>query len=566
MRTHTLILGILVAASALVCSTGLASASVAEIDKSFGTGGTVEETLVGNVTHTEYIFGAPGPAGASFFSLPFYKGTTLTPKLVKYTAAGARDKSFGVGGVVATSSGGIVQTRSNGSPVTFGGVAGKVTINEYTKVGKPDTTFGGTGQIILDLTSPPFSLSNATGTHACAARLNSDGSMYLSLVSRGGAGKVTLVKLLATGAADTSFGSGGALVLWDNENSAPSAIHGECPTAITVDSLSNIALLGRGMGSGQFYPMRITKVSSGGALDTSWDADGILDTTFGIIAGSSIRMDITVDLQSRVVVSANVAPGVDGSWTAQQIQDASVPSILRYLPTATLDATFANSGVFAIKDGAQPRFVAQSIKLLPLGGLEATGCFQWKYPGIMRLNDSGKFDVQFNPSGIISTPVEQCASQAFIAADNRFLSFGYMGGLEGKVAISRFRTDAADLTVTPSLTAGFTTATAKRSRTIQVKTKNKGPRGAERLTVTVAIPKKASFGTASGNAKCTKLAPSKKSLTRSVICRSDKLKVGSTMKVTISVKGIKAKMKAKITSSAKTPDTHKTNNSKVISL
>jgi uncharacterized delta-60 repeat protein len=135
--------------------------------------------------------------------------------LVRYTAAGQLDTSFGSGGIVSnilppgTVGGGAgpVLVLSNGL-IVVGGTSSpnsstsNLTLARFTSSGQLDTTFGNAG----------FAIDTASGIgSACALALGANGDLLApgSMQSPGPSEEFALAAFLPGGAPDTSFGSNG---------------------------------------------------------------------------------------------------------------------------------------------------------------------------------------------------------------------------------------------------------------------------------------------------------------------------------------------------------------------
>lgn len=136
--------------------------------------------------------------------------------LVRYTAAGELDTSFGSGGWVRTEIGSAdegrcVAVQSDGQIVVAGysfnsNTGWDFALVRYTATGALDASFGNGGKVIADL-------RNGNDDYVDTMALGSDGAILVSVYS------VTedqvpymLARYSATGALDTSFGSGGKVI------------------------------------------------------------------------------------------------------------------------------------------------------------------------------------------------------------------------------------------------------------------------------------------------------------------------------------------------------------------
>jgi uncharacterized delta-60 repeat protein len=144
------------------------------------------------------------------------KGSIVTMALVRYTAAGQLDTSFGSGGIVSNilppgttnAQGGPVMVLSNGLIVVGGesdagvGGNGNLTLARFTSSGQLDTTFGNAGFAF----DPVMVQANALALGANGDLLAAGGTQQ---VPNSSAEDFGLAAFLPGGALDTSFGTGG---------------------------------------------------------------------------------------------------------------------------------------------------------------------------------------------------------------------------------------------------------------------------------------------------------------------------------------------------------------------
>ena len=137
-----------------------------------------------------------------------YNGTNSDFALVRYTAAGALDASFGNGGKVTTAigsgddRGNSVALQSDGKIVVAGYSSTDFALVRYTAAGALDTSFGSGGKV-----------TSAIGPDdGYSVTVQNDGKIIVAGDSATGRVKFALVRCTATGALDTSFGSGGQVI------------------------------------------------------------------------------------------------------------------------------------------------------------------------------------------------------------------------------------------------------------------------------------------------------------------------------------------------------------------
>jgi uncharacterized delta-60 repeat protein len=196
-------------------------------------------------------------------------GATV-PTLVRYTAAGVLDSSFGSGGIVTTSVGSGMQgyydvaIYPNGNAVA----TGRTWFTDYDfqvaryleSNGSLDTTFNSTGVVTTDLGMWEF---------ANALAVQGDGKIIVAGRSglTGPGYHIALVRYTPSGALDPSFGTGGVVT-------TPIGSYAEAyDVALQPDG--KIVVCGMGDGRG----LAVLRYTTGGALDSSFGGDGVVTTT-----------------------------------------------------------------------------------------------------------------------------------------------------------------------------------------------------------------------------------------------------------------------------------------------
>jgi uncharacterized delta-60 repeat protein len=197
-----------------------------KLDPSFGTGRGITSLAIGNlryslrspygITSPRSVIVAPdhtiyvvGEAGATAFSGEFV--------LVHYHADGRPDRSFGKNGVVVTrvlaGSGAsdvvrlpdgrlLVAGYAESGPVDAPGTTARVALARYRPDGTPDPTFGTGGTVVTSLFTSGIDFPEVALAAAPGGRLVVGPHNGYTKVAR---------LLLATGAPDATFGTGGVI-------------------------------------------------------------------------------------------------------------------------------------------------------------------------------------------------------------------------------------------------------------------------------------------------------------------------------------------------------------------
>jgi uncharacterized delta-60 repeat protein len=205
-------------------------------DPTFGTNGTASSAFGSGTNMAQMVVVAPDD---SIITL----GTTSHPTsfaLVKFTAAGAVDSTFGASGVASLPGTPLAQPlalalQSDGAILAlFGQITGRYQLVRVLPNGTLDTSFGTAGTATISVGGNDYSNERAGLIQL------PDGALMVGVASTsdGLTESATLVRLAPTGALDTSFGDGGTAILSLTRGS--SAIHG-----LALDPSGKLVAVGR---------------------------------------------------------------------------------------------------------------------------------------------------------------------------------------------------------------------------------------------------------------------------------------------------------------------------------
>ncbi len=268
--------------------------------------------------------------------------------LIRYTADGALDPTFGRGGIVTSSFRGPAYLtdlvlQSDGRLVAGGSalvdratIAGDLVLVRYLPNGAPDTAFGVDGRSELDVRGGPDQLG--------ALALQPDGAILAAGASDVPAGasesQVTVARFRPDGSVDRAFGQDGVA---RTETGPFESLQG-----IALQSDGSIVVAGSNDDPGRTVRrMLLVRYDPTGDLDPTFGSGGIVITQ---AAPQSEAADVAVDLQDRLVV---VGRGVDDanesgkSWL-----------VVRHLPDGARDPSFGEGGVVRSAIGKSANAVA----------------------------------------------------------------------------------------------------------------------------------------------------------------------------------------------------------------
>jgi len=308
--------------------------------------------------------------------------------------AGALDPSFSEDGIVTQSLTGYYQTGGRDVLVQPDGkvvVAGTAkllntmypAVFRYNADGTLDTTFGQSGFGVL-------TIPNGTGQLYSVA-LQPDGKIVAS-----GTGKIQgnyqalVVRLNADGSMDTSFGTGG-IVLIDPSTGDDNGF------AVAVQPDGKIVTAGNAQPNPTSSTMRtlIIRLAADGALDTTFDGDGVVQLTSGPIARA-----VLVQSDGMVVVAGEDANS-HGAFTLARVND-----------DGSLDATFGTAGVVKTSPSGMYFNDIRDAVLLPDGrilavGTTGVGPSYRSTPVLLQYTTTGALDPTFGVNGLVATDLPE---------------------------------------------------------------------------------------------------------------------------------------------------------------
>ncbi|MFJ3877761.1 calcium-binding protein [Streptomyces sp. NPDC090077] len=380
-----------VAAAALaVACPGTALAAAGDLDPLFGGGDGIVVTDLsyyedvqdmvlqpdGRIITVGGVTPAEGGEDGSDFSL------------LRYTADGSPDPSFGTGGVVRThlspdDAGHAVALQSDGRIVVAGistaeedGVSwGRFTVLRYLADGTPDTSFGDGGRVFPDF---------GRGTAARAVRVLADDRILVAGAARG---DFALARLLPGGAPDAAFGDGDGLV------TTAFAGGGASVQDLALASDGRIVAVGqRGYTSPSYSTdVAVARYTAAGALDPGFDGDGTAVYDWGGTGDTANGVALLPD--DRIVIAGQSPEG----FTVARLTTAGAP-----------DPSFGGDGrVGTVFEGGLG--AAHDVALQPDGRLVAVGVGRGTEGGndfaVARYLGDGTLDASFGGDGKVTTDV-----------------------------------------------------------------------------------------------------------------------------------------------------------------
>ena len=423
-------------------------------------------------------------------------------------AAGDLDPTFGAGGRVTTSIGGI-QDQANdvavqadgkiiaaGSALVFGAMRGddEFALARYNGDGSLDPTFGAGGKVITDF----FGFSD----RANALAIQNDGKIVVAGLATGGSDISTIVFALARynpdGSLDPTFGSAGKVT-----TDFPGVE--DIAQDVAIQANGKIIAAGYVNNTGTLADFAMARYNVDGSLDTTFGSGGKVTTDFSggfdkayavaiqsngkiIAAGDSLnpttfydyalaRYDTTGNLDSTFGTGGKVTTSISTSGETDSISAIAIQSdgkiiasgyslsgignydfvLTRYNADGSLDSGFGSGGIvvtdfFGFNDHAFDASIQFNGKIVVVG--EALTASSRSF-GLVRYNTDGSLDPTFGTGGKVTTNFPggngAIANAVAILANGNIVAAGYRQPLSSSLeefAVARYFGDAPPCSIT----------------------------------------------------------------------------------------------------------------------
>lgn len=386
-----------------------ALAAPGRLDPAFGTGGKVLSDWGG--------YDAAGAVSIQPDGAVLVTGVSSGDlALSRYDGSGRPDAAFGAGGTVRTDLGSNENGESiallrDGRIVVAGDSGDDIAVTRFTPTGALDRTLAGDGSLVHDLGG-----ADSAGT----VLLQSGGRMVVAVATTGG---LALVRFLADGRLDPSFGSGGTARLrlpgLGDPGRAGAAL---APGGTIVLAGPRLFLTGSRVDAIELVVARYT---ADGRLDRSFGRNGVART--GRLAGWSAGGRVAVQPDGKVVLVARGRTRSGGAGLA----------VVRLGRGGRLDRTFSADGLAVSRFG----YAAHAVALDRRGRIVVAGDHRnLRDFAVIRFLRDGRVDPAFSATrvdfGSRDTPFA-----AAVDGRGRVVvvgASGAYGGLYGDVAIARY--------------------------------------------------------------------------------------------------------------------------------
>lgn len=334
---------------------------------------------------TKYI---PSKAGMTLAVIIALISTT-----VALAAAGALDPTFDGDGIVVTDVGGNDDIRAmviqpDGKIVVAGSSDGDLALARYDSNGALDASFGVNGIVTTDI--PGYSSKGE------AVALQSDGKIILggSICVSSPECDFILARYDSNGSLDTSFDGDGIVITdFDYYGLTDSKL-----SAIGIQTDGKILVVGQRVDCcPDFSVISLARYNPDGSLDTSFDGDGKLITSF-IFDPSAL----VIQPDGKFIVAGDVD-------THAGLNSIIKMTVIRFNNDGTLDTSFNEKGYVIInvpprnESGGNAVALTPNGKIVVVGSVVEIGGYANGSMVVVRLNPNGSLDTTFDGDGIVVT-------------------------------------------------------------------------------------------------------------------------------------------------------------------
>jgi uncharacterized delta-60 repeat protein len=356
--------------------------------------------------------------------------------------AGALDTSFDGTGVVVTdlaygaSQGEAVQ--SDLKTVVVGlevlspltSTLDSVALIRYNVDGSLDSTFGSGGEVVVGTNS---NRQGNIGQQSASVAIQPDGKIVVATdTAIEKKGSLTSCDMLVL-----RFNTNGTLdTSFGQKGETDIHLSQGMTAARAVDILSSGQIVVAGMNiSGSIGPeFIVARLTSSGALDTTFGPNG-QGYNYTTISSTATVFDsvgsLGVDASGNLLVGGNIETSSGGT-------DVDVDQVVRYTPAGLIDTSFGNQGIYD-----QPAFGSE--RGFESIGFQSNGQIILGSPynpsvgseGVTRLNPNGTLDTTFGSNGYFSDPNGVSDVEIAVQPNNDILFETYLNTSEGGMLVDR---------------------------------------------------------------------------------------------------------------------------------
>jgi uncharacterized delta-60 repeat protein len=460
------------------------------LDTTFGASGKMQTRNIAHLVAKSVVIQADGKilVGGSTFN-------TSGPDffvIARYKTSGFLDTTFGNGGIVTTPignvdcKGGSIAVLASGNLVlagSFGTASNQdIVVVQY----KPDGTIAG------DFGNNGFVFTNIglVDESVASIAIQSNGRIVVASSSDSGSHFFAVVRYLANGNLDTSFGSGGIVI-------TVFGVGDVYASDVKIQTNGDILVAGSSrifVSPGFTNDIVVVKYQTNGSLDTSFGNNGIVtETAFNVGFIRSMDVALSIQTDGRIVAASTTTRSVglirdfliirfngngsldtdfdsDGKVTTSFSTDSAAViataiqsdgnivaagiasdnfAVARYKPSGSLDTTFNNDGIVTTNNFSS-NVQLEATALQSDGKIVAAGSV---FDGVrstfvvFRYNTNGSLDASFSSNGITATGFGTSTDNSFgravaIQSDGKIVVVGEVdNGTNLEIAIAKYNTN-----------------------------------------------------------------------------------------------------------------------------
>jgi len=328
---------------------------------------------------------------------PFYINN-----LLRYNTNGSLDSTFGIGGIVTTTTVGPIAIQSDGKIV----MGNNGNLIRFTINGSLDSTFGIGGKS-----------TTAKNIYATSLTIQKDGKYVMGgFIFKGSANgnDFALVRYNTNGSLDSTFGIGGIVSTSIDFSSIVYSIAIQSNGKIVVGGLS---------GNDSVKVFALARYTTNGSLDNTFGNGGIVTMAIGT---SSLLFSVAIQSDGKIIAVGTI-------YTTKS-QSMPKMCLVRFTTNGSLDNTFGiitttNAGKKTCLDDRGNATAIQSD-----GKIIVAGTSDQKY-ALIRYNTNGSLDATFGIGGIVATDIWYAINSIAIQSDGKILAAGQ--GSQGLIRFNR---------------------------------------------------------------------------------------------------------------------------------
>jgi uncharacterized delta-60 repeat protein len=421
-------------------SLSIAHAKPGDLDPSFGSGGIVISSFGG-----QNMFG-PAVLVQSDRKIVVvgktFNGHDDDILVQRFNSDGSPDAAFGTAGatIVKLSTNDdnakALAFQSDGKIIVAGGAGqpGSYETSALLRVtadGVLDTSFGTGGKALIDFGLP---------SHSHSVVVQSDGKIVVTgeTYTSADGGLFATARVLASGALDTTFGTGGKMThaLGTGANAHSMALQPD--GKLLIGGYATSADTGR-------PGFVVARFLSNGTLDTSFGTNGFSTASVG--TGNNYCHGLMLQLDGKIVLTGSAVTATNYDF-----------SLVRFNSDGLLDTTFGNSGIVTTNFALSPRASVDETAagVIQADGKIIVGGYSERKFALARYLSSGALDSSFGTGGLVTNTIgtsndDWMKSLALQSWDGNIVAVGYSkNGSSFNLSMARYAGDSVSMVCTLS--------------------------------------------------------------------------------------------------------------------